>query len=60
MKKLIYIVFLSMISIILCGCSQKQEEVFQQEKVVLQEDKYFKIVDLGEFEYYYAIYNSNG
>lgn len=60
MKKLIYIVFLSMISIILCGCSQKQEEVFQQEEAVLQEDKYFKIVDLGEFEYYYAIYNLNG
>lgn len=38
----------------LCNYSDNQQEN------VVQEDKYFKVVDLGEYEYYYAIYNSDG
>ena len=36
------------------------DENINIEEIILQEDPYFTVMDMGGYEYYYAIYNSDG
>ena len=38
----------------------RPDENMNIEEMILQEDPHFIVVDLGDYEYYYAIYNSDG
>lgn len=38
----------------------RPDENMNIEGIILQEDPHFIVVDLGDYEYYYAVYNSDG
>ena len=69
-KHLIVAVIICTVFIWLTACGERAvktsedqigtDENINVEEIILQEDSHFIVVDLGDYEYYYAIYNSYG
>ncbi len=58
MKKRCYrivslMIFFSILAMVICRAEDRPEEI-------IQEDKHFKVLYKGNYEYYYAIYNTDG
>jgi len=58
MKKRCYrimslMIFFSMLAMVICRAEDRPEEI-------IQEDKHFKVLYKGNYEFYYAIYNTDG
>ena len=69
-KHLIVAVIICTVAFWLTACGERTVETQEDqigtdeniniEEIILQEDSHFIVVDLGDYEYYYAIYNSDG